>query len=67
MPPTIEDIQNRLDSLYWTNSKEYMEHLNLVKGLGYRVFRNSKGRHRVKMDMSNAFGGLFDNIFNQKE
>ena len=66
MAPTIEDIQNRLNTLYCTDPKEYMEHLNMLKGIGYRIFRNSKGKHKVEMDMATAFGGVFDNIFNPR-
>ena len=67
MPPTIEDIQNRLNLLFRSgeNSKDYQEHLEMIKGMGYKVFRNSTGQHRVQMDMSSAFGGVFDQIFNQ--
>lgn len=64
MAPTIEDIQNTLNRLYWSDPERYMEHLNMVKGLGYRIFRNSKGQHKVQVDMSTAFGGIFNQIFN---
>ena len=49
MPPTIEDIQNRLNLLYRSGegSKEYQEHLEMIKGMGYKVLRNSKGQHKV--------------------
>jgi hypothetical protein len=66
MPPTIEEIQNRLNKLYWTDSVKYMEHLNMIKGMGYKVYRNPKGIHKVEMDMSTAFGGIFNEIFNSK-
>ena len=66
MPPTINDIQNRLNHLYQNgeDSKEYQEHLSMIKGMGYKVLRNSAGQHRVQMDMSSAFRGVFDKIFN---
>ena len=63
MAPTINEIEARLNRLYWTDNKAYVEHLNMVKGMGYKVFRNSKGTHKVQMDMSSAFGGLFSDIF----
>lgn len=63
MAPTIEDIEKRLNHLYQTNPKEYIEHLNMIKGLGYKIYRNPKGIHKVKMDWSSAFGGVFTNIF----
>ena len=64
MPPTIEQIQNDLNRLYLSNPVQYKERLETIKGIGYKVFRNSKGQHRVQMDMSSAFGGVFDKIFN---
>ena len=64
MPPTIDDMQNKLNQLYWSDPKQYQEHLATIKGIGYKVLRNSKGQHRVQMDVSSAFGGIFDKIFN---
>ena len=64
MPPTIEQIQNDLNRLYLSNPVQYKERLETIKGIGYKVFRNSKGQHRVQMNMSSAFGGVFDKIFN---
>ena len=64
MPPTIEDLQNDLNKLYFTDPDRYMERLNVIKGIGYKVLRNSQGKHRVQMDMSTAFGGVFNKIFN---
>ena len=64
MPPTIEQIQNDLNRLYLSDPVQYKERLETIKGIGYKVFRNSKGQHRVQMDMSSAFGGVFDKIFN---
>ena len=63
MPPTIEDIQNDLNRLYWTDPDRYKERLETIKGVGYKVFRNSAGQHKVQADMSTAFGGIFNNIF----
>ena len=64
MPPTIEQIQNDLNRLYLSDPVQYKERLETIKGIGYKVFRNSKGQHRVQMNMSSAFGGVFDKIFN---
>ena len=63
MAPNIKDMENRLNTLYWTDSKKYMELLDVIKGMGYKVYRNPKGKHRVQMDMSNAFGGIFKDFF----
>ena len=64
MPPTIEQIESDLNKLYFTDPDRYMERLNTIKGIGYKVLRNSQGKHRVQMDMSTAFGGVFNKIFN---
>jgi len=63
MAPNIKDMENRLNTLYWTDSEKYMELLDVIKGMGFKIYRNSKGKHRVQMDMSNAFGGIFKDFF----
>ena len=65
-PPTIEDIAKRLNKLYIENPDGYQEHLTMVKGLGYRVFRNSTGKHKLEINpnhLNEAFGGIFGDIF----
>ena len=57
------DKQVERVALYWTDSKKYMELLDVIKGMGFKVYRNPKGKHRVQMDMSNAFGGIFKDFF----
>ena len=61
--PNIKDMENRLNTLYWTDSEKYMELLDVIKGMGFKIYRNSNGKHRVQMDMSNAFGGIFKDFF----
>ena len=51
--------QNGIDSLkeqipYWTNmldedygSFDYISEIEFVKGLGYRIFRNLDGKHKI--------------------
>ena len=51
--------QNGIDSLkeqipYWTNmldedygSFDYISEIDFVKGLGYRIFRNLDGKHKL--------------------
>lgn len=51
-----QDIEERLNKLYWTDIPGYTDYLNKVKAGGYKVFRNSKGIHKVQ-------GGAFDDIF----
>ena len=57
MPPTKERIESDLDRLYWSDSERYQEHLETIKGIGYKVLRNSKGQHKIQADLSAAFGG----------
>lgn len=66
MVPTIVDIQNKLNSLYFTDRDRYLEHIEMFKGMGYRIFRNPAGNHKIQMDNSyldEAFGGIFKDIF----
>ena len=47
--PTIEDIQNTLTRLYQSSPLKYQEYLHTIKGIGYKVWRNSKGEHKVSL------------------
>lgn len=63
---TTSDIEHKLNYLYAHGSVEYSEHLETVKELGYRVFRNSKGEHKIQLGsdyLKEAFGGVFGNLF----
>ena len=65
-PPSIEEIEARLNSLYFKNPKEYTEHVEMFKGMGFKVFRNSFGKHKVQSNpnfINEAFGGIFKDIF----
>lgn len=65
--PTIEDIQNDLNKRYLNNPEEYLERVEVLKGVGYRILRNSKGQHRVEYNNSyfnEIFGGVFGGLFN---
>lgn len=57
--PNIQEITERLDKLYWTDIQGYFDYLSRVKATGYKVLRNSKGKHRVE----SGFGEAFDKIF----
>lgn len=59
MAPTIQEMENRLNQLYWTDSEAYLRQLEMIKGMGFRVFRNSKGKHKVQADMSKNGWGSF--------
>lgn len=64
-PPTLEEMTEKLNYLYFHNAKEYLEHKKMIKQLGYKVYRNSAGKHKVEIDMNylnNAFGGVFKDI-----
>ena len=66
--PTIEDIQNDLNKRYLNNTEEYLERVEVLKGVGYRIRRNSKGQHRVEYNNSyfnEMFGGVFGGLFNE--
>lgn len=65
-PPSIEEIEARLNSLYFRNPKEYKEQVEMFKGMGFKVLRNSSGKHKVQSNPNfiyEAFGGVFGNIF----
>lgn len=47
LAPNIKDMENRLNTLYWTDSEKYMELLDVIKGMGFKIYRNSNGKHRV--------------------
>ena len=52
---TTAEIEERLDKLYYANPKLYLQSLDNVKKSGYKVYRNSKGQHKVKMDYCSMF------------
>ena len=62
MMPTDEEIVNKLNNLYATDKEEYEKHVETLKGVGYRIFRNSDGKHKVGYNNSyfqEMFGGAF--------
>lgn len=66
-PPTIDDIQNDLNKRYLNNPEEYLERVETLKGVGYKIYRNSKGQHKVTYNnkyFNEVFGGAFGGIFN---
>lgn len=54
-----EKIVTQLDRLYWSDSHQYNQYCNNLKSYGYRIFRNSEGKHIVKNDVMDFFGNLF--------
>ena len=57
---SIQEMTERLDKLYWTDPQGYLDFLQRVKSIGNKVYRNSKGQHRVEC----AFGDILSQIFN---
>ena len=61
-----EDIQNDLDKRYMGDSEDYYERIKMLKSMGYKIFRNSSGKHRVEMNPNyiyEVFDGIFGDIF----
>lgn len=67
-------IVQELDRLYEFEIDKYVEECNELKKIGYRIFRNEDGKHRIleptrpadaygDNDIYNAFGGIFGDIF----
>lgn len=46
----IPYYENLLNEDYKNNQYDYIHEVAGLKGLGYRVFRNSNGAHRLKYD-----------------
>ena len=62
--PTDEEIVYTLNKLWQTDQIRYEEHVETLKGIGYRVFRNSKGDYKIDFN-SNYFNEVFGGVFNQ--
>ena len=72
----IKTIEEDLNRRYLQNQKEYTERVETLKGVGYKIFRNSKGQHRVEYNndyFNEIFGGhseIFsinkENVYGQK-
>lgn len=61
--PKSEEIKlaERLD-YYFHDRCSYMDYLQSIKECGYRVYRNSIGKHKVKRNenyLNEVFGGIF--------
>lgn len=71
----IDAIVAELDRLYEFDITKYVDECNHWKRCGYRVLRNSEGKHKIvppqtasgqSVDINEAFGGIFGQIFNGK-
>ena len=63
-------ISKELNRLYAEDRDKYQTECTDLKRMGYRIFRNSEGLHKVEepikeqdMDIYSAFGGVFGDIF----
>ena len=68
---TNEVIERELNRLYIVDSVKYKEECDDWKSKGYKIYRDTKGRHKViepikdnsSATYGNTFGNIFDNIF----
>lgn len=55
----MNELEKKLDAEWWNKitfkANDYDNYLNLIKSLGYRVYRNSKGQHKVQFNNSKGF------------
>lgn len=52
------NLEQILDNFYQTDRVKYEEKLTIVKSMGYRVFRNSEGKHIIKYDLDDALNRI---------
>ena len=65
-----------LNRLYIYETEKYIEECDHWKKMGYKIYRNPAGEHKVveppkyvegeQVDLNTAFGGIFGQIFNGK-
>ena len=71
-------ITAELDRLYEFEIDKYVSECDQLKKIGYKIYRNSDGKHKVveparpsdmygDNDIYNAFGGIFGDIFGGKK
>ena len=62
-------VKEELDKLYLADKSKYETEVNTLKGIGYKIYRNSAGEHKVidspkkQDDIYSAFSGIFGDIF----
>lgn len=66
----VNIIETELNKLYKYEMDKYISECDHWKSMGYKIYRNSNGQHKVvapiraqQVDINNAFGGIFANIF----
>lgn len=67
-----EAIVLELNKYYMCDKSKYQEECDYWKSRGYKIYRDSKGRHKVveppkqnNTDINNVFGDVFGDIFGQ--
>ena len=55
----------QLDELFPTNTERYTELVKKLKEIGYKIYRNSNGKHKLEYN-NNYFNEVFGGIFRQK-
>ena len=68
MEVSTKKLESDLNNLFKTNPTKYADKLNDIKNMGYKVYRNSDGDHKIKQNENfiyEAFGGVFGQIFNK--
>lgn len=59
---TLVQLTNRLDNAYGKDNYELL--LSDVKRRGYKVLRNSQGKHKLEeQKLSSIFGDIFGGMF----
>lgn len=62
----IRQVEIDLDNAWWGHGDiKYEDKLKTIKGMGFKVYRNSEGKHKVIQSTNNMgdFGDIFNDIF----
>lgn len=60
------EIINKLDILFESDNKDqYNKQVDTLKSVGYRIYRNSNGKHKVEYN-TQYFQQVFDGVFKGK-
>lgn len=66
MNKSIEQMQQNLNLYYKNDLEKYNRELNDIKNIGFRIFRNQNGDHKIQKNENyiyEVFGGVFGKIF----
>ena len=62
----IRQVEIDLDNAWWGHGDiKYEDKLKTIKGMWFKVYRNSEGKHKVIQGTNNmgGFGDIFNDIF----